>query len=92
MSPLDPDEFMDADTLAAWLGVERWTVVRMARLGKLPGRKVGKEWRFSRSAILQSFRHPGFPEEVDDNENPRADAPGPSSTSEPPDDAESSGE
>lgn len=68
MSPLDPDEFMDADALAQWLGVERWTVVRMARLGKLPGRKVGKEWRFSRSAILESFRYPGVLEAPEDAE------------------------
>lgn len=66
MSPLDPDEFMDADTLARWLGVEKLTVVRMARLGKLPGRKVGKEWRFSRSAILESFRSVEASDEADE--------------------------
>ena len=76
MSPLDPDEFMDADTLAEWLGVERLTVVRMARQGRLPGRKVGKEWRFSRSAILEIFRRsesegPPLSLDPDDHEHKR---------------------
>ncbi|HEX2027949.1 MAG TPA: helix-turn-helix domain-containing protein [Nitriliruptorales bacterium] len=48
-------EFLDAQHVADWLGVPIHTVTREARLGRLPARKVGKEWRFSRSALLAFF-------------------------------------
>ena len=51
-----PKEFMDTTELAAWLGVPEYTVTREAREGRLPGRKIGKGWRFSRTAILDHFR------------------------------------
>lgn len=70
MAELEANEFMDADTLAEWLDVEKWTVVRMARLGKLPGRKIGKEWRFSRTAILEVFREPSANDEPPTDEEP----------------------
>ena len=35
------------------LGVSSRLVLRLARAGTLPARKVGKEWRFTSSAILQ---------------------------------------
>ena len=51
-----PNEFMNTAELAAWLGVPEYTVTREAREGRLPGRKIGKGWRFSRTAILDHFR------------------------------------
>lgn len=51
-----PKEFMSTEELAEWLGVPGYTVAREAREGRLPGRKVGRGWRFSRTAILDHFR------------------------------------
>jgi excisionase family DNA binding protein len=51
-----PQEFLDTRELAEWLGVPEYTVTREAREGRLPGRKVGRGWRFSRTAILEHFR------------------------------------
>jgi hypothetical protein len=33
-------------------------VLRLLRSGKLPGKKVGREWRLSRSAILSWLKTP----------------------------------
>jgi len=49
-------EFLSTEETAAWLGVPRYTVEREAREGRLPARKVGRAWRFSRTAILEHFR------------------------------------
>lgn len=51
-----PREFMDTPQVAEWLGVPEYTVTREAREGRLPARKVGRGWRFSRTAILEHFR------------------------------------
>jgi excisionase family DNA binding protein len=48
----EPREIMTLDELAAWLEVPRETVEELAAAGKLPGRKLGDEWRFARAAIL----------------------------------------
>jgi len=44
------DDF-DIDRLAAYLHLNRNQVVKLAEQGKLPGRRVGGEWRFSASEI-----------------------------------------
>jgi len=41
----------DMEGLAAYLHLPLTKVARMAERGKLPGRRVGGEWRFSRSEI-----------------------------------------
>jgi excisionase family DNA binding protein len=38
--------------LAEFLKVDEETVRKLARRGELPGRKIGRDWRFSRLAIL----------------------------------------
>ena len=40
------------EDVAAFLDVTPETVRDQARRGLLPARKVGKEWRFSRSAVI----------------------------------------
>lgn len=40
------------EDVAAFLDVTPETVRDQARRGLLPARKVGKEWRFSRSAVM----------------------------------------
>jgi excisionase family DNA binding protein len=46
-------EVLNADEAAEFLGVNPYTIRQKARQGEMPGRKVGKEWRFSRQALLQ---------------------------------------
>lgn len=38
---------------ARWLKIAPQTVVRMARRGDLPGRRVGRRWRFLQAEIRQ---------------------------------------
>lgn len=45
-------EVLNVDEAAALLRVNSETVRMLARDGRLPGRHVGKEWRFSRTALL----------------------------------------
>ena len=46
-------EVLSAEEAAEFLGVNPYTIRQKARLGEMPGRKVGKEWRFSRQALLK---------------------------------------
>ncbi|HTM22882.1 MAG TPA: helix-turn-helix domain-containing protein [Kofleriaceae bacterium] len=50
--PYDPPEVLTPEQAARLLQVDEKLVVEMAEAGKLPGRKLGKEWRFSRDALV----------------------------------------
>jgi excisionase family DNA binding protein len=47
-----PAEVLTAEQLAELLQVDARTVRTLAARGELPGRKLGREWRFSRRAVL----------------------------------------
>lgn len=47
MSP----EVMTIDDLAAFLQVSKSSLYKLAQDGRVPGKKVGRHWRFHRSAI-----------------------------------------
>jgi len=47
------NQVLNADGAAQLLGVSSRLILRLARAGTLPARKVGKEWRFTSTAILQ---------------------------------------
>src|SRR5262249_17843971 len=51
-------EILDVRGAAEALGVSERLVLRLLRAGKLPGRKVGREWRILRSAILEWLKKP----------------------------------
>lgn len=51
-------EILTAEEVAKYLRVHPYTVKRLARTGKLPGFKVGGQWRFGKSQISASFDHP----------------------------------
>lgn len=51
-------EILDVEGAAKALGVSRRLVLRLLRDGELPGRKVGREWRILRSAIVQWLKEP----------------------------------
>jgi excisionase family DNA binding protein len=42
---------------ARFLHLSKPTVIAAARRGELPGRQVGKQWRFSCQALVQMFDH-----------------------------------
>ena len=46
-------EVLTAEQAAALLQVDARTVAGLASRGELPGRKIGRKWRFSRQAILE---------------------------------------
>jgi excisionase family DNA binding protein len=48
----DPPEVMDLEQAASFLQVAKATALELAEAGKLPGRKLGKDWRFSRAALV----------------------------------------
>ncbi len=45
-------EVMDANDAADFLGLSAPTVRRYAKQGIIPGKKVGKEWRFVKANLL----------------------------------------
>jgi excisionase family DNA binding protein len=45
-------DVMTPNQLAELLQVDEATVVDLAERGELPGRRLGREWRFARSAVL----------------------------------------
>lgn len=51
MSEPPPREVLTLPEVAAWLELHPNSVHRAARSGRLPARRVGKEWRFLREAV-----------------------------------------
>jgi excisionase family DNA binding protein len=50
--PAEAPEVLTAAQLAELLQLDEDTVTELSERRELPGRKLGEEWRFSRSAIL----------------------------------------
>ena len=48
----DPPEVMNVEQAGQFLQADEEVVIEMAEAGKLPGRKLGKAWRFSRAALV----------------------------------------
>ncbi len=49
----DEPEILNPQEAAEFLRVSLLTVQRQARAGRLPGRRIGKQWRFSRTVLLE---------------------------------------
>jgi excisionase family DNA binding protein len=45
------DDVFTIDDLALYLNIPKSTVYRLVQAGKIPGRKIGRHWRFTRDAI-----------------------------------------
>jgi excisionase family DNA binding protein len=51
--PPTPDiDVLDTHDAAALLRVSTKTLLRQAAAGEIPARRVGRQWRFSRSALI----------------------------------------
>lgn len=46
-----PDEVMTLDELAIYLKLPKSTLYKQVQEGKIPGQKIGKQWRFGKRAI-----------------------------------------
>lgn len=55
------DEIMDVVQAALFLKVSPATVRTALAAGKLPGKRIGKEWRLSRTALIGWLSGPGQP-------------------------------
>jgi excisionase family DNA binding protein len=56
--PYDPPEVMNARQAGQFLQIEESVVIEMAEAGKLPGRRLGDVWRFSRAALVAWLAKP----------------------------------
>jgi excisionase family DNA binding protein len=52
---------LNAHQAGQLLQIDEATVVTMAEAGKLPGRKLGDAWRFSRAALVAWLSAPEHP-------------------------------
>ncbi|MEO8705619.1 MAG: helix-turn-helix domain-containing protein [Kofleriaceae bacterium] len=50
--PYDPPEIMNAEQAGQFLQIDQANVIELAEGGKLPGKKLGPVWRFSRDALV----------------------------------------
>ena len=55
-------EVLNVEQAAEFLGFSPYTVREKAREGEIPGRKVGREWRFSRQVLLRWLEEGGTSE------------------------------
>jgi excisionase family DNA binding protein len=64
------DEVLTAEEAAVLLRVSVQTVLKESRLGLIPGVKIGREWRYSRRALIRHLRQyaPAEPGAVGDVE------------------------
>jgi excisionase family DNA binding protein len=60
--PYDPPEIMNAEQAGQFLQIAENNVIELAEAGKLPGRKLGPSWRFSRDALVAWLSTPETPE------------------------------
>lgn len=62
------DDVLDADEVAKILHVHPRTVARLAGQKKLPGFRVGNQWRFRRQAIEDYIKNQENLEEIKSND------------------------
>jgi excisionase family DNA binding protein len=51
--PVAPDVAMTAEEASEFLRIDASTIRKLAADGKIPARKVGRQWRFSRKAMIR---------------------------------------
>ncbi|ULH16102.1 helix-turn-helix domain-containing protein [Deinococcus sp. KNUC1210] len=65
MTPDDKqDEVLTLEELAALLKVSETTAYSLVRGGELPGRKVGREWRFLKTRVFEWLAQTGTGDEM----------------------------
>jgi excisionase family DNA binding protein len=56
--PVPPPEVMNAEQAGEFLQIDEAVVLELAEAGRLPGRKLGAAWRFSRAALVEWLSKP----------------------------------
>ncbi len=51
--PEPTKEILNIDEAALFLGVSAKTFAKVLRDGEIPGRKIGREWKFARRALIE---------------------------------------
>ncbi|MEO1818039.1 MULTISPECIES: helix-turn-helix domain-containing protein [Pseudomonas] len=51
MNDSNPSQVMTLDELATYLKLPKSTLYKLVQQGRVPGQKLGKQWRFGRAAI-----------------------------------------
>ncbi|GGK96273.1 helix-turn-helix domain-containing protein [Deinococcus radiotolerans] len=59
------DEVLTLEELAAYLKVSETTAYALVRSGEIPGRKVGREWRFLKARVIHWLMQAGTEENMD---------------------------
>ena len=55
--PYEADnEILTVDEVAAYLKLSEATIYRMAKTGRIPAKRIGRSWRFSKELIDEWFR------------------------------------
>lgn len=47
------DEILNLEQAVSFLGISEKTLIKMLREEHVPARKIGREWRFSKAALIQ---------------------------------------
>ena len=55
-----PDQMMDIETVAEYLGLHPLTVRRLARDGEIPAFKIGRQWRVKRDLLERWIEERSF--------------------------------
>lgn len=55
----DGSAVMTLHEVSSLLRLSEATVLRLVESGELPGRRFGRQWRFSRHAVMASLEGPG---------------------------------
>jgi len=61
MADKQADDVMTIDELAAYLKLSKSSLYQFARAGKVPGVKIGQQWRFQKGAIDEWMRSRAMP-------------------------------
>ncbi|WP_155298846.1 helix-turn-helix domain-containing protein [Deinococcus kurensis] len=59
------DEVLTLEELAAYLKVSETTAYALVRSGEIPGRKVGREWRFLKARVTHWLIQAGTEEDME---------------------------
>jgi excisionase family DNA binding protein len=51
-------EILDIDLAAKFLGIKKRTLYKLVNKGQVPARKIGGQWRFSKSQLINLFDDP----------------------------------
>ena len=55
----EPDDVLTIDELSVYLKIPKSTLYKIVREGKIPCQKIGRHWRFHRSAINDWLKEHG---------------------------------